>query len=151
MRKKTNILQNQIFQLLIIPLGLIIVWKLYRVYKTAGNTAGLVANSIKNDVTGSVINAALKNTGLSPIRSSAVSDIVENIYAAFYKDSFFGMGEDEQKAVENFNQLQNSAEAKAAAIIYKANFKKSLFTDMNKYCNGENFKNIKASLLNAVK
>ena len=124
---------------------------MYRVYKTAGNTAGLVANSIKNDVTGSVINAALKNTGLSPIRSSAVSDIVENIYAAFYKDSFFGMGEDEQKAVENFNQLQNSAEAKAAAIIYKANFKKSLFTDMNKYCNGENFKNIKASLLNAVK
>lgn len=151
MRKKTNILQNQIFQILLIPLGLIVVWKLYRVYKSAGTTAGLVATSIKNDVTGSVINAAIKNTGLSPIRSTAITDIVDNIYAAFYKDSYFGMGEDEDKAVENFNQLQTSAEAKAAGIIYKANFKKSLFTDMNKYCNGDHFKNIKASLLNAVK
>lgn len=151
MIRKKNIFQNPTLQFLLIPLGLIILWKAYGFYKSAGKTAALVGNAIKNDVTGNVINAAIKSTGLSPIRSGAVADIIDNIYAAFYKDSYFGFGEDEEKAVDNFNQLQTSAEAKAASIMYKANFKKSLYTDMNKYCNGDHFKNIKASLLNAVK
>lgn len=150
-KRNTTLFQNKTIQILTIPFALLIVWKLYNVYKSASKTAGDLADKIKNNVTGSAINAALKNNNLSPIRTTAITDIVENIYAAFYKDNFFGMGEDEEKAIENFNELQNISEVKAAVIIYKANFKKSLHADLLKYCNGEHFRALKTSLLNAAK
>lgn len=149
MRKKNN--YQKYLPLILAPLAVILGLKLWKLYNSAGKTAANVITSIKNDVTGSVINAALQNNNLSPIRSSAITDIVENIYAAFYKDNFWGMGEDEEKAIENFNQLLNTSEARAAAVIYKANFKKNLNSDMVKYCHGEHFKAIKQSLLNATK
>lgn len=135
----------------IIPIGIYLVWKVWMMIKAAQNLGKDINHAIKNDATGTAVKNALAQNGIDPGRASSIVEICDNIYSAFWKDSFWGWGEDEQKAIDNFNALYSTGEARAAKEIYRANFQKNLYQDMYKYCNGDHYKQIKQSLLNATK
>lgn len=135
--------------LIIVP----VVYMLYKMLK-GGKVLGMqIAGSINSSAQIAGVKAALLQSGIEGVREAAVQDAAEGIYTAFYKDSFWGAGEDEEKAVESINMLLSAAEAKAAAHIYKANYKKSLYSDFMKFVGplDGNHKNIKQFILLATK
>lgn len=132
-------------------LGLIIVYKVWDLVKNVTSTGKSIVSDIEHSSQVQGVKDAINQSGINDIRAQDVQDVAESIYSAFYKDSFFGFGEDEPKAIEALNSLQSLGECKAVARIYKVNFKKSLHDDFIKYCHGKNFTSIKTSYLTAIK
>ena len=149
MNKHKN-LYAPLLQCLAFVLGGYIIFKLWNFYNDAKKTGTAIAGDIKANSTIKATNEAIQQSGVVGVRSSAVSDAVEDIYSAFHKDNFFGYFEDETKAVDSFNSLNTQSEAIACARIYKANFKKSLYADLTKYVHGDNRIRLKSTLLNAI-
>src|SRR4051812_34656268 len=92
--------------------GFFVLYLLYKKVRTIGKG---VANGIKNTAMTAAIDQALAEYDISPVRSSFVITVVNNIYDAFYKD-WFGLFENEQKAADELNALQSPDEAICAAI-----------------------------------
>lgn len=138
-------------QYVLLGLGILVAIKLYKIYHDASKTGAKIAADVKNSTQAAGIKDALNQSGVMDVRADEVIEIADNIYVAFYKTSFWGLGEDEEAAVEAFNSLQNVAEAKACARIYKVNYKKTLSVDIYNYCNGSHWKNVKQYLYNAIK
>lgn len=135
----------------LIFLSIVIILRSFQVIRNAKILGTNVAGVLKNDLVTATINAAINQNGIDSIRSATVISSAELIYTAFYKTSLWGFGEDEETAISVFNSLQNNGEAKASAIIYKANFSKSLYADFVKYCHGSNWRSLNTSYLNAIK
>lgn len=138
------------YQWILIPLGILVAWKAYKIYTGARDTGKKVVADIKESVQIQAVQAAVQNANISPIRSEAVIDIAETIYEAIWK-YMWGSMEDEVAAMAAFNSLTSAVEARACASIYKANFKKSLYSDITKYCHYSDFDGMKTSYLNATK
>lgn len=132
-------------------LGLYIAYKVWDLVKSVTSTGKSIVSDITHSTQVQGVKDAINQSGINDIRVQSVQDAAEDIYSAFYKDSFLGYGEDEPKAIEALNSLQSLGECKAAARIYKVNFKKSLHDDFVKYCHGKNFSAIKTSYLTAIK
>lgn len=111
---------------------------------------GLITD-IKTDAQAKQLTDALSTNGINAVDGKKVVQIAEEIYSALHKDSLFGWGEDEEKAVNAFNKLQSVGEAKAAAGIYLTNYSKNLFEDLKKYIHGNDWNRLKSFLLNAIK
>lgn len=125
-------------------------WKTLRnVSKTASN----IGTDIKSSAQASGVNTALNQSGVpaASVRGAAIVEIAENIYAALFKSTLYGWGEDEPAVIENMNSLLNIAEAKACARIYSTNYKKNLYNDINKYLSVSERQQIKTYLLTATK
>lgn len=132
-------------------IGLITLGVAYKFYKGASDAAGGVADALKDQAQQSAINSAVRQSGVTDVRANAVQTAATDIYDALHKDSLWGWGEDEKKAVEAFNSLLSINEAKACAGLYKTLFKKGLYSDLEKYCNGSNWRSLKSNLLAAIK
>jgi hypothetical protein len=152
MATNTQFAGKQAFFKIIYPVaafvGLYLAWRLIT---GAKNTANNVAAAIKGDANAAAIQDALNSHGINNVRTQAVQAVVDEIYNAFYKDSFFGWGEDEEKAVDQFNSLQNVNEAKAAAAIYRSAFKKSMYQDFIRFTFGVQRTRLKETLFQAIK
>jgi hypothetical protein len=127
------------------------LFKLYKAFRSGISLGKSIGNDIKNSAQAAGIKDALNQNGVTDVRASAVEDAANDIGAAFFKDSFWGFGEDEPKAVNAFNGLKNVGEAKACAHIYRASFNKSLYSNLETYCNGSNWRNLKSTYLIAIK
>lgn len=132
-------------------LGIYLAFKAFKMFLSGKQAANKIGADIGSSAQVQGINIALNQNGIHDVRGKAVLEAAEDIYNAFHKDSFWGMGEDEPKAINAFNSLTSLGEAKACAIIYKSNFKKSLYGDLLKYCNGSNYAALRTSYLNAIK
>ena len=128
--------------LLVIP-----AYFLYKKVKKIGNDT---ANAIKNSAMAASIKDAMNQANISDVRAGLIVDIANNIYDAFYKDSLFGLGEDEVKAMENFKMLNSVDEAIACAVVYRASFSKSLYQNIMQYCHFTDFDDVKQGFLNAI-
>lgn len=127
------------------------IYFLYRVISAARSTATAVLDGVVRDTQAQEVRQVLTQSGISDVRVKAVQTIVNEIYNAFYKDAWFGYGEDEQKAKEQFNLLQNVNEAKTAAALYKEIFGKSLYNDFTKYLYGIELSGINQLTFQAIK
>lgn len=128
--RKTFFKKNQIW---LIPVILIVAYKVWATFKNAGITAGAIGSNIQNSVTSQVIQAAQNNGHIPPARISILIQINERIYKAFYKNDWFGLTEDEAAAAAAFNDCRNVDEAIFVATLYKQSFQKSLYQDIRKF------------------
>lgn len=136
----------------IYPLVLLFVgWKLWQLYKAGKDTGNAIVADIKGSSQVIGVKDAINQNGIVDVRVQAVEDAAEDIYNAFYKDSLWGFGEDEEKAIQAFNSLKSISEAKATASIYKANYKKVLYTDLKRLLGFTDFPKLKTSFVNAIK
>lgn len=127
----------------------IVAFKGYRMFKAATVAGASVVNDITKSTQVSEVKVALHQSGITDVRSAKVEEASDDIYAAFYTDSWYG-GEDEQKAIDTLNGLQSLGECKAVARIYKTNTKKVLLADFKKYLSANELSKIKQSYLKAI-
>ena len=127
----------------------IVAFKGYRLFKGANIAGKAIVQDITKSVQVSEVKTALHQSGISDVRSSAVEEASDDIYAAFYTDSWYG-GEDEQKAIDTLNGLQSIGECKAVSRIYKTNTKKVLLADFKKFLSTAELSKIKQSYLKAI-
>lgn len=130
---------------------LIVVWKAYTLIKGTANLFGNVTDTLKNDAQGAAVNNAFKQYGLDSVAGNRLVQAAESIYSAFFKDSWFGLGEDETKAIDALNTCVSVQEAKALASIFRTNYNKGLYDCFNKYVHWPHTKDIKSFILDATK
>lgn len=129
---------------LIVPF-ILIMWWLFK--KTKG-----FANLFKSNLDNSAITTAVNMTSsnIQPGRATEIQNIADEIHSCFHS-YFFGMFENERGAIEAFNRLLNASEAVLCATIYKASFKKSLYTEFQKYLLGIERSDLKQTNYEAIK
>ena len=131
MFKRKNFFTKQptIVKILLVAVPVLILWKIFR---GGWKLGGDIKNAIKNDQQAAAINKVALDTGLGAERAQSIIDIAKDIHVAFH-GTLWGLGEDEEKAVNALNRCQSAAEAKAVAVVYRTNYQKSLYGDFKQY------------------
>jgi hypothetical protein len=135
---------------LYIGVGVVLLYIFYKAMKGGKLLAGSISSDIASSVSVAAVKEALSNSGVDNSRASVVTDAADQIYKALY-NYYYGMAEDEPAVIAALNGLRSSSEAIACARVYKANFGKSLYADIQKYLSLSERNEIKASFLLAIK
>ena len=146
---ENNLLKNPI-AVVVMGIVLYVAFKLVMMYKAAKSMAINLGNDVSNSTQVKEVKKAVQLAGIADVRAQFVLDSVDVIYNAFYNYGW-GFLENEQGAIDGLNSLLNISEAKAVASIYKTNFKKSLNSDFIKFCTPAQLREVKPSLLFAIK
>lgn len=148
---KNGLLKNPYVQLIGVLLAAIVAYRMYSGLKKGGQAMKNLAQDIAQDAQIKQLDNAFSQNNVPAVDSARIINTAEKIYQALHKDSLFGWGEDEEKAVNAFNSLTSVGEAKACASIYQTNYEKNLFEDLKKYVHGTDWNRLKSFLLNAIK
>lgn len=123
----------------------------YFLLKKSNQIAGKIVSNLNNSASTSAINATFNQTNISPERTSVILEIADKIYKALHKNSFFGLFEDEEEAIHQFNRILNLSESIAVATVYNESFGRSLYNDLKRYLSTSDFNKLDLTKVNAIK
>lgn len=128
--------------------GIYIAWSLFKKGKLLGAS---VVETVKTSTQVAAVNGALIANGITNVRAQLVEDVAGRVYAALYKNDWFGWSEDEQAVIAAVNELASSAEAKACAAIYRELFKKNMYADISKHLSTSDLAAVKQNIYLSLK